>query len=226
MAPYLEKAMARIPISAEVGVRTFFCGPESFTPDLQPVVGEAPELRNYFVAAGLNSIGILTGGGLGRALAQWIVDGRPDIDVTGMNIDRLHAYQANPEYRATRTVESLGLVYQSPLPGAVDADRARGQAVAGARPAGRAAARTSATSAAGRAPTGTPGAASVADPGRADLGPAGLVRPYWAAEHHAARDRRDPHGHVVHVEVPGAGARRRARCWSTCRPTGSTASRA
>src|SRR5258705_1346894 len=63
MAPYLSKAMARIPISAEVGVRTFFCGPESFTPDLLPVFGEAPELRNYFVAAGLNSIGILTGGG-------------------------------------------------------------------------------------------------------------------------------------------------------------------
>ena len=77
MAPYLEKAMARVPVSFEAGVRTFFCGPESFTPDLPPIVGEAPELRNYFVAAGLNSIGILTGGGIGRALAHWIVDGRP-----------------------------------------------------------------------------------------------------------------------------------------------------
>jgi 4-methylaminobutanoate oxidase (formaldehyde-forming) len=114
--PYLEKAMQRIPISMEVGVRKYFCGPESFTPDLQPVFGEAPELKNYFVAAGLNSIGILTGGGIGRALAQWIVDGRPDIDVTGMNIDRLHTYQANPEYRATRTVESLGAVYQCHYP--------------------------------------------------------------------------------------------------------------
>ena len=65
MAPYLEKAMERIPVSLEVGVQTFFCGPESFTPDLAPIVGEAPELRNYFVAAGLNSIGILTGGGIG-----------------------------------------------------------------------------------------------------------------------------------------------------------------
>ncbi|WP_406036845.1 FAD-dependent oxidoreductase [Micromonospora sp. NBC_00898] len=117
MAPYLEKAMERIPVSMEVGVRTFFCGPESFTPDLQPIVGEAPELKNYFVAAGLNSIGILTGGGIGRALAHWIIDGRPDIDVTGINIDRLHAYQSNPEYRATRTVESLGTVYQCHYPG-------------------------------------------------------------------------------------------------------------
>ncbi|GAA1649309.1 FAD-dependent oxidoreductase [Catellatospora bangladeshensis] len=117
MAPYLEKAMARIPISTEVGVRKFFCGPESFTPDLAPIVGEAPELRNYFVAAGLNSIGILTGGGIGRAMAHWILNGRPDIDVTGMNIDRLHGYQSNPAYRATRTVESLGMVYAPHYPG-------------------------------------------------------------------------------------------------------------
>ena len=117
MAPYLEKAMSRVPVSFDAGVRTFFCGPESFTPDLSPVVGEAPELRNYFVAAGLNSIGILTGGGIGRAMAHWIVDGRPDIDVTGMNIDRLHAYQATPAYRAERTVESLGMVYAPHYPG-------------------------------------------------------------------------------------------------------------
>jgi glycine cleavage system aminomethyltransferase T/glycine/D-amino acid oxidase-like deaminating enzyme len=117
MAPYLEKAMARIPISSDVGVRKFFCGPESFTPDLQPIVGEAPELKNYFVAAGLNSIGILTGGGIGRAMAHWIVEGRPDIDITGINIDRLHRYQSNPAYRAARTVESLGMVYACHYPG-------------------------------------------------------------------------------------------------------------
>jgi heterotetrameric sarcosine oxidase gamma subunit len=111
MGPYLENAMSRIPISAEVGIRKFFCGPESFTADLAPVVGEAPELKNYFVAAGLNSVGILSAGGLGRAMAHWILNGRPDIDVTGFNIDRLHTYQSNPEYRATRTVESLGTVY-------------------------------------------------------------------------------------------------------------------
>ena len=116
MGPYVEKAMERVPVSLTSGVRKFFCGPESFTPDLQPIFGEAPELRNYFVAAGLNSIGILTGGGLGRALAHWIVNGRPDIDVTGINIDRLHPYQANPEYRRTRTMESLGMVYQCHYP--------------------------------------------------------------------------------------------------------------
>ncbi|HEY7626435.1 MAG TPA: FAD-dependent oxidoreductase [Ilumatobacteraceae bacterium] len=117
MGPYLERAMSRVPVSLETGIRTFFCGPESFTPDLLPCVGEAPELRNYFVAAGLNSVGILTGGGMGRVIAHWILTGEPDVDVTGFNIDRLHRYQSNPEYRATRTVESLGMVFQNHFPG-------------------------------------------------------------------------------------------------------------
>ena len=116
MTPYLEKAMNRVPITLKVGLKKFFCGPESFTPDLRPIVGEAPELRNYFVAAGLNSIGILTGGGMGRVLAHWIVNGSPDVDVTGFNIDRLHPYQSTPQYRRERTVESLGMVYRCHYP--------------------------------------------------------------------------------------------------------------
>jgi len=116
MMPYVERAMQRVPIAVDTGVKKFFCGPESFTPDLSPIVGEAPEVKNYFVAAGLNSIGILTGGGMGRMLAHWILHGRADIDVTGMNIDRLHTYQSNPEYRRLRTVESLGMVYQCHYP--------------------------------------------------------------------------------------------------------------
>ncbi len=116
ITPYLERAMQRVPIARETGVKLLFCGPESFTPDLSPVVGEAPELRNYFVAAGLNSIGILSGGGLGRELAHWILAGRPQVDVSAMHIDRLQSYQTNPEYRATRTVESLGMVYQCHYP--------------------------------------------------------------------------------------------------------------
>jgi glycine cleavage system aminomethyltransferase T/glycine/D-amino acid oxidase-like deaminating enzyme len=116
MGPYVEAAMRRVPISAEVGIKKFFCGPESFTPDLRPIVGEAPELKNYFVAAGLNSIGILTGGGLGRVLAHWILNGSADVDVTGFHIARLEPYQTTPEYRRTRTVESLGMVYQCHYP--------------------------------------------------------------------------------------------------------------
>ena len=116
MTPFLERAMSRVPITSEIGMKKFFCGPESFTPDLRPIVGEAPELRGYFVAAGLNSIGVLTGGGLGRVLAHWITTGYPDVDVTGFNIDRLHSYQSNPEYRRQRTVESLGMVYKCHYP--------------------------------------------------------------------------------------------------------------
>jgi glycine cleavage system aminomethyltransferase T/glycine/D-amino acid oxidase-like deaminating enzyme len=116
MAPFLERAMSRVPIAIETGIRKFFCGPESFTPDLNPIVGEAPELRNYFVAAGLNSVGIITGGGLGRVLAHWILNGTADVDVTAMNIDRFHPYQCNPEYRRSRALESLGLVYKCHYP--------------------------------------------------------------------------------------------------------------
>jgi heterotetrameric sarcosine oxidase gamma subunit len=116
MSPYLEVAMKRVPRTLETGIKKLFCGPESFTPDLRPCLGETPELKNFYVAAGLNSIGILTGGGVGRLMAHWILTGRPDVDVTAFHLDRLHAYQANPEYRRTRTVESLGMVYQCHYP--------------------------------------------------------------------------------------------------------------
>ena len=116
MTPFLERAMSRVPITTEVGMKKLFCGPESFTPDLRPIVGEAPELAGYVVAAGLISVGGLTGGGLGRVVAHWIVTGRPDVDVTAFNIDRLHPAQANPQYRRERTVESLGMVYKCHYP--------------------------------------------------------------------------------------------------------------
>jgi 4-methylaminobutanoate oxidase (formaldehyde-forming) len=116
MTPFLEKAMSRIPISEEVGISKFFCGPESFTPDLGVAFGEAPEISNYFVAAGLNSIGIITGPGLGRIMAQWITTGDPGADITPINVDRFHPYQCNPEYRKTRVVETLGLVYRRHYP--------------------------------------------------------------------------------------------------------------
>ncbi|MFZ2501698.1 MAG: FAD-dependent oxidoreductase [Nocardioides sp.] len=117
MVPFLEVAMARVPITLEVGVRKFFCGPESFTPDLAPCVGEAPGIRNYFVCAGLNSVGVLSAGGLGRILAHWITTGLPDVDVTGFNLDRFRNWQLDPDYRAARTAEILGTVYAPHTPG-------------------------------------------------------------------------------------------------------------
>lgn len=186
MGPYVEKAMSRVPKALEVGVRKFFCGPESFTPDLQPIVGEAPELKNYFVAAGLNSIGILTGGGLGRVLAHWIIDGRPDVDITGMNIDRLHAYQSTREYRRTRTVESLGMVYQCHYPT---------RSMQSARGAKKSPIfdRLAARGAYFRDVSGWEGADWYAPAGtKADPGPLSWGRqswfPYWESEHKAARE--------------------------------------
>ena len=117
MSPFLEKAMARVPVTLEVGVRTFFCGPESFTPDLAPAVGEAPGIRNYFVAAGMNSVGVLSAGGLGRVLAHWIIDGLPDVDVTAWDVARFRADQLDPAYRRERTTEILGTVYAAHTPG-------------------------------------------------------------------------------------------------------------
>ncbi|HUH01890.1 MAG TPA: FAD-dependent oxidoreductase [Kofleriaceae bacterium] len=186
MTPYLERAMARVPISMETGVKKFFCGPESFTPDLQPIVGEAPELRNYFVAAGMNSIGILTGGGLGRVLAHWIIEGQPDVDVTGFNIDRLHGYQANPEYRRTRTVESLGMVYQCHYP-TRSMQTARGAKQSALHD------RLVARRAHFRDVSGWEGADWYAPPGvEPEVGALSWGRqhwfPYWEAEHRAARD--------------------------------------
>jgi 4-methylaminobutanoate oxidase (formaldehyde-forming) len=116
MGPYVEAAMSRVPATLDAGIRTFFCGPESFTPDLGPLLGEVPEIANYYVAAGLNSIGILTGGGIGRLLAHWIVDGEPDLDITAVDVARLQPFQATPSYRRDRTAESLGLVYACHYP--------------------------------------------------------------------------------------------------------------
>jgi len=118
MMPYLESAMLRVPISLELGAKTFFCGPESFTPDGNPSVGESAEVKNYYVAAGLNSIGILTGGGIGKILADWIRDGQPpsDVDVTAMDASRFQKYQNNRKYRADRVGETLGNTYATHYP--------------------------------------------------------------------------------------------------------------
>ncbi|HEX9066617.1 MAG TPA: FAD-dependent oxidoreductase, partial [Streptosporangiaceae bacterium] len=111
MEPYLGKAMDRIPSLAETGVRTFFCGPESFTSDIRPLLGPAPELDGYFVAAGLNSLGILSGGGVGNMLAHWIVDGVPPVDATAVAIDRTASYESSRKFRSQRTVEQLGVLF-------------------------------------------------------------------------------------------------------------------
>jgi heterotetrameric sarcosine oxidase gamma subunit len=111
LEPFLGPALARIPCLADTGVRTFFCGPESFTADVKPLIGPAPELDGYFVAAGLNSLGILSGGGVGNVVAQWIVDGVPPVDTAHIALDRTATYETSRRFRRERTAEQLGVLF-------------------------------------------------------------------------------------------------------------------
>ncbi|MFN2216582.1 MAG: NAD(P)/FAD-dependent oxidoreductase, partial [Anaerolineales bacterium] len=108
MLPYLETAMERVPILKTSRVKKLFCGPESFTPDMGMLMGEAPELKNFFVAAGLNSLGILLGGGVGKVLSQWIADGLPPVDISEVSIDRMLPFHNTSNFLKNRTVEILG----------------------------------------------------------------------------------------------------------------------
>lgn len=116
MSPYIEQAMRRVPCLLNTGIKLLFCGPESFTPDHNYLMGEAPNLKHFFVAAGFNSLGILSGGGVGMVMARWIVDGRPPMDVWSVNLRRMHAWQNNDRYLRDRVVETLGIGYQDHWP--------------------------------------------------------------------------------------------------------------
>ncbi len=113
LGPFLEIAMETLPVLEHVGIRKLFTGPESFTPDNGFLVGESPELSNFFIAAGFNSLGILTGGGAGSVIANWIVDGLAPIDVTDMDPARLYPFQTNRSYLAERSVELLGRLHST-----------------------------------------------------------------------------------------------------------------
>jgi len=111
IGPFLSGAMDRFPSLHDAGVRTMFCGPESFTSDHSPQLGPAPELEGYFVAAGLNSLGILLSGGVGSIIASWIVDGVAPVDMSGLTIDRTQPFETSRRFRADRTVEQLGALF-------------------------------------------------------------------------------------------------------------------
>ncbi|RCS24477.1 FAD-dependent oxidoreductase [Phyllobacterium salinisoli] len=114
--PILEMAVKRMPMLATAGIHTFFNGPESFTPDDRYYLGEAPELGGYWVAAGYNSIGIVSSGGAGMALAQWIHDGESPFDLWEVDIRRAQPFQKNRLYLKERVSETLGLLYADHFP--------------------------------------------------------------------------------------------------------------
>ncbi|UWQ24549.1 FAD-dependent oxidoreductase [Leisingera aquaemixtae] len=114
--PILEAACNRMPMLAEAGIHTFFNGPESFTPDDAYHLGLAPEMDNFWVAAGFNSIGIQSAGGAGMALAQWMEDGQKPFDLGDVDISRMHPFQGNKHYLFERSKETLGLLYADHFP--------------------------------------------------------------------------------------------------------------
>ena len=114
--PILEAAVNRLPMLAEAGIHTFFNGPESFTPDDAYHLGLAPELDNFWVAAGFNSIGIQSAGGAGQALAQWMEAGEKPFDLGDVDISRMQPFQGNKTYLYERSKETLGLLYADHFP--------------------------------------------------------------------------------------------------------------
>ena len=114
--PILERAITRMPILETAGIQTFFNGPESFTPDNAYLLGLAPELDNYFVAAGFNSVGIQSAGGAGMALAQWMADGEKPFDLGDVDISRMESFHGSKAFLAERSQETLGLLYADHFP--------------------------------------------------------------------------------------------------------------
>ena len=112
----MDSALHRLPVLHTTGIKKFYNGPESFTPDNQFVLGEAPEVRGFFVAAGFNSVGIATAGGAGMALAEWIVSGEPQQDLVAVDIRRFAGFNANTPWLRDRVAEVLGLHYAVPWP--------------------------------------------------------------------------------------------------------------
>lgn len=113
----LELSMNRVPILQETGIRTFFNGPESYSHDGRFTLGEAPDLKGYFVLAGVNSTGIQSGSGAGKALADWIMAGHATMDLSEMDPARIEEWQARDPYLQERCPETLVLTYAMHWPG-------------------------------------------------------------------------------------------------------------
>jgi len=114
--PVLADASERLPVLQNVEWRSFFCGPESFTPDDQFHLGETAAIQNLFVACGLNSVGIQSSGGVGKALAEWMDKGHAPMDLWGNDIRRMHSFQNTTAFLEARVSESLGLLYARHYP--------------------------------------------------------------------------------------------------------------
>ena len=109
--PYLEAALKRVPILEKAGIRKFFAGPESFTPDTNTLLGEVPEFKNLFACCGLNSIGIGSGGGVGKVTAEWLMNGHINEDLFIYDIKRFENFHSEVNFIKERVTETLGDLY-------------------------------------------------------------------------------------------------------------------
>ena len=114
--PILQGAMHRIPALENAGIQKFFCGPESFTPDVRYHIGQAPNLANCYISAGMNSIGLQSAGGIGKVMSEWMRDGYPPVDLWEVDVRRAIPFQGNRKYLRERVSESLGLLYATHWP--------------------------------------------------------------------------------------------------------------
>jgi glycine cleavage system aminomethyltransferase T/glycine/D-amino acid oxidase-like deaminating enzyme len=109
--PYLEKSFKRFPSLKNTGIRKFFSGPESFTPDTQYLLGETSEVTNLFTCCGFNSIGIASSGGAGKVTAEWMINGYMNEDLYSLDIKRFQKFHSNKKFIMNRVTETLGDLY-------------------------------------------------------------------------------------------------------------------
>ena len=113
---HMTQAMARVPALEKAGIKQLINGPESFTPDGNFILGEAPEVRGFFVGAGFNAFGIASAGGAGRALAEWVAAGEPPMDLWPVDIRRFGRHHRSDDWVRTRTIEAYGKHYTMAWP--------------------------------------------------------------------------------------------------------------
>lgn len=114
--PMMELALGRVPALETAGIKELVNGPESFTPDGNFILGEAPELRNFFVGTGFNAFGIASGGGAGMVLAEWVAKGEPPYDIWSADIRRFGRVHFDTDWIRTRTIEAYGKHYTMAWP--------------------------------------------------------------------------------------------------------------
>lgn len=112
----LDLAINRFPLLGQAGIKLFFNGPESFTPDVKFHIGAAPNVKGCYLATGFNSTGIQTAPGAGKMIAEWVVQGLPPLDLSGNEIARFQPYSITKEFLKDRTSETLGLLYATHFP--------------------------------------------------------------------------------------------------------------